>query len=59
MSENFSKSLTGENNPFYGKHHSKEAKDKMKANHMYIKGPNNPLYGRHLSDERKRFLSEY
>ena len=39
---------TGENHPMYGKHHSEEARRKMREAHK----------GKHLSDETKKKLSE-
>ena len=45
----------GENNPFYGKHHSDEARRKIsEAN----KGEKSPFYGKHHSDEARRKISE-
>jgi len=45
----------GENHPFYGKHHSEEAKHKIsKAK----KGENNSMYGKHLSVETKKKISK-
>lgn len=55
---NLSKSLSGINNPFYGKHHSEETVAKMKKpksdiakqhmceNHYDCSGENNPMFGR-------------
>lgn len=34
--------FTGENNPFYGKHHTEDTKKKMSENHADFKGKNNP-----------------
>ena len=48
MSEQFK----GEGNPFYGKHHSDETKEK------YFIGENNPMYGKHHTDESKYKISE-
>jgi len=45
----------GENNPLYGKHHSKETKIKMAD---IKKGSNNPMYGKHHSKETKYKMSE-
>ena len=36
-SKTLSKSITGKNNPFYGKHHSEEARNKMSIAHKGIK----------------------
>lgn len=46
---------TGENNPFYGKHHTDEAKERMSK---ALSGENHPNYGKHLSEEHKKKLSE-
>lgn len=53
------KSLSGENNPFYGKHHTKEAKQIMSDKHkdLYL-GENNPMYGKHHSDETKEKIKQ-
>ena len=49
----------GENNPFYGKHHTEETKkmigEKIKSERC---GENNPMYGKHLSKEHKQKISE-
>lgn len=49
------KSLYGENNPFFGKSHTNEAKQKMSEKHkdLYI-GENNPMYGKHHTEETKQ-----
>lgn len=36
----------GENNPFYGKTHTKEAKENISKNHTDNSGENNPMYGK-------------
>ena len=38
--------FTGENNPFYGNHHTEDTKKKMSENHADFKGENNPKYGK-------------
>lgn len=48
----YSARFSGEGNPFYGKHHSKEAREK------YFIGENNPMYGKHHTEETKRIISE-
>lgn len=45
-----SKSQTGVNNSFYGKHHSKETKELIKISST---GENNGMYGKHHSEETK------
>ena len=49
-----SKATTGENNPFYGKHHTEEVK---KAHSEFMKG-NDYFKGKHHSEEFKRMKSE-
>ena len=49
----------GENNPFYGKHHTEETKkmigEKIKSERC---GENNPMYGKHHTEETKQKISE-
>ena len=44
----------GENNPFFGKHHSKKTKEKMSE---AMSGENHPNYGKHLSEKTKKKMS--
>jgi len=54
MSELFS----GENNPFYGKHHSEETKQKISENRKgKACGKNHPFYGKHWTEEEKTQIS--
>lgn len=46
-----SDAMKGENNPFYGKHHTEETKEKLK-------GENNPMYGKQHTDESRKKMSE-
>ena len=51
--------IVGEKNPFYGKTHSDETKEKLRsAMKGRYDGENNPNYGRKHSDETKKLLSE-
>lgn len=63
--------MSGENNPFYGKHHAEESKKKMSekkigkyaGNKNYFwgenhSGENNGFYGKHHTDESRRIMSE-
>ena len=66
----FSKTISGKNNPFYGKHHSEETREKMRNNHADVSGENNPNYGisrygkdnpnygNRYSEETRRRISE-
>jgi len=45
----------GENNPFYGKHHSKENKKRISDK---MKGEKHYMFGKHLSEETKKKKSE-
>ena len=42
---NKGKKLPKEKHPMYGKHHSEEARKKMKEHHADVSGKNNPMYG--------------
>ena len=44
----------GKNNPFYGKHHTADAKRKISR---ATKGKNNPMYGKHHTQETIRKIS--
>lgn len=50
--------LAGERNPFYGKHHTEETKQKIKENLPDQSGENNPNYGNRWSEEKKTAFSE-
>jgi hypothetical protein len=63
--------VSGEKNPMYGKHHSKETLEKLKTLNKHkvseetkrkhsenAKGEKNPMYGKHHSDETKQKISE-
>lgn len=54
-----SKKFSGENNPFYGKHHSEETKKKI-SNSMTGKfsGENHPFYGKHHNEESLQKISK-
>ena len=49
--QKMSDSKKGENNPFFGMHHTEEFKQKMT-------GENNPNYGKHPSEETRKKLRE-
>ena len=46
---------SGENNPFYGRTHSEETKQRMRDSK---KGENHPMYGKSLPEKTKRKLSD-
>lgn len=48
----------GEDNSFYGKHHTEESKKKMREHHHDYKGSNGPFYGKHHTEESKKKLRE-
>lgn len=51
--------VSGEKNPFYGKTHSNESKDKIsKANTGRLVGDKNPWFGKHLPQETRDKLSK-
>ena len=54
-----SKSMKGENNPFFGKHHTQETKEKIskKFKENYIR-ENHPFFGRHHTEETKQKISK-
>ena len=55
----FIQSISGENNYFYGRHHSDEAKRKNSQWHKEnMSGTNNPFYGKCHSEETKKKISE-
>ena len=66
LSETISNRYTGEGNPFYGKRHTEEAKQKIRESNLgrvyseetrkkmsnSLSGENNPMYGKRWSQER-------
>lgn len=67
VKEYYSKIMSGERNPMYGKHHSDETKKKLsermsgKNNPMYgVRkfGEDNSFYGKHHTDETKKRISD-
>ena len=50
-----SKSLSGENHPFYGRHHTEEAKKKISNAHLGVKNHN---YGKPRSEDTRKKISE-
>ena len=54
-----SKLFSGENNPFYGKHHTEETKEKISKNKKRKRaGQNHPFYGKHHTEESLQKMSE-
>lgn len=55
----FSKSVSGENNPNYGKHLTEEIRKKMSdACKEKCTGKNHPMYGKHHTEETKQKISD-
>ena len=50
--------MSGENNPMYGKHMSKESKEKMSTNRTNPSGENNHMYGKHHTEKTKQKIKE-
>lgn len=50
-------SLVGENNPFFGKKHTDETKEKFKSRN-YLRGEDHPFFGMVFSEERRKKMSE-
>lgn len=55
MKKKVSKSMSGENHPFYGKHHTKETKEKISRAKS---GKNNPMYGKTGEDNPNAKITE-
>lgn len=54
-----SKLMSGENNPFYGKHHTEESKEKISKNRKgKCAGEEHPFYGKHHTEESLKKMSE-
>ena len=51
--------LVGEDNPFWGKQHTPETKQKMRGPRPSISGENNPNFGKKLSEERIQKLHKH
>ena len=51
-------SMSGENNPMYGRIASEETRAKMRKSSRHLSGPNHPLYGTHRTEEQKKAQSE-
>ena len=51
-------SMFGDSNPFYGKHHSDEVKQKISEFAKTRIGEDNPFYGKHHTQETKDLLSK-
>ena len=56
--EEHSKHISGKNNPFYGKHHTEESRQKMRENRPDMSGENNPMCGKHHTEESKQKIRE-
>lgn len=51
------KTLVGENNPFFGKKHTEDTKEKFKLRPVR-RGEDNPNYGKKFSEEQRKRMSE-
>lgn len=58
VSESRKGQMIGENNPFYGKKHTEETKNKISKNHANVSGENNPNYGKQMSESQKEKLRQ-
>lgn len=57
--EQMSKLFSGENNPFFGKHHTDETKNKISQSRKgKTSGINHPLYGQHHSQDTLNKMSQ-
>lgn len=54
----YSESMKGKNNPFYGKTHTKETKQKMRKPKPGVRGENHYLFGKSMPDETKKKISQ-
>ena len=51
--------VSGENNPFFGKHHTEETKEKIgKESKKRSLGENNPFFGKHHTEETRKAISK-
>lgn len=57
LSVELGKSFAGENNPFFGKKHTEETKEKFKKRKV-LRGKDNPMFGRNFSEEHRQRISE-
>lgn len=53
-----SEAYKGENNPFYGKNHTEESRQKIKDNHADFKGEKHPMYGKHHTEWAKQKMKK-
>lgn len=53
-----SEAVKGDKNPFYGKTHTEETRQKLRENHADTSGENNGMFGRTHTPEVKQKLSE-
>lgn len=58
LRKDFSESISGINNPFYGKIHTEETKQKMKGPKPDIRGKNHYLWGKTVSDQTRKKQSD-
>ena len=56
--QKMSKARSGANNPWYGKHLSKEHREKISMNHADMSGKNNPFYNRTHTEETRQKMRD-
>ena len=56
--DKISKSMEGENNPFYGKHHNEESIAKMRGSRPSVQNERNPMYGRKHTESTKEKIRQ-
>lgn len=56
--EKISKAQSGESSFWFGKHLSKETREKISKNMPDMSGENHPMWGKHLSEETKKRISK-
>jgi hypothetical protein len=54
-----SNAVIGEKNPYFGKHHSKEIREKIKKNRGSTFGDKNGMFGKHHSNDSKKKMKDY
>jgi hypothetical protein len=58
LRKDFSESISGANNPFYGKTHTEETKQKMRKPKPSVRGKNHYLWNKTVSDQTRKKQSD-